>query len=320
MKVSIIGASGSVGCASALSLAEKEYVDELALISRKSSIDKIKGESLDIYDAMAAMGSDISIKSSSDMEIIQESDVVVLTAGVPRKNNVTRMELAKTNAKIITNYSQEIYKYSPDSVVLVVTNPVDVMTYVALKKSDLSKNQVFGLGNHLDSLRMRKYIAKHFKVHVNEIHTRVIGQHGVHMVPLMSLTAIGGIPIKDFMKYNYIPEVDEFDVEGTIKKVISSGGDIIGCKGATEYGPAYAISDVVKTVLRDEKKIFTVSTYLDDEIPGINDVCLGMPAIIGKNGVENVIPIRMAEEEMDEFLRAYRFVKENSIKVINDLG
>jgi malate dehydrogenase len=319
MKVSIIGASGNVGSASAFSLAEKEYVDELVLISRESSIEKIEGESLDIYDAMAAMGTDISIETSSNMELIHDSDVIVLTAGLARKGKIERMELAKDNAGIVADYSQEIYKHSPDSVVLVVTNPVDVMTYVALKKSGLSKYRVFGLGNHLDSLRMRNYIAKHFKVHVNEIQTRVIGQHGDYMVPVMSLSSIGGIPIKHFIKYDYIPDASGFDVESTIKKVIHAGSAIIGNKGATEYGPAFAISDVVKTVLKDEKKIFTVSAYLDDEINGINDVCLGMPAIIGKNGLENIIPIRMDEEEMKRFIKAYRFVKNNTQTIMSYL-
>ena len=319
MKVSIIGASGNVGSESAFSLAEKEYVDELVLISRESSIEKIKGESLDIYDALAAMGTDLSIETSSKMEQIEDSDVIVLTAGVARKEKIERMKLAKDNAGIVADYSQEIFKYSPDSVVLVVTNPVDVMNYVALKKSGLSKYRVFGLGNHLDSLRMRNFIAKHFKVHVNEIHTRVIGQHGVHMVPLMSLTAIGGIPIKDFIQYEYIPDASDFDVESTIKKVISAGSEIIGRKGATEYGPAFAISDVVKTILKDEKKIFTVSAYLEDEIDGVNDVCLGIPAIIGKNGIENFIPIRMDEEEMKRFIKAYNFVKENTDTIMKYL-
>jgi malate dehydrogenase len=319
MKVSIIGASGNVGSASAFSLAEKEYVDELVLISRYSSIDKIEGESLDIYDALAAMGTDLSIETSNEMEQIEDSDVIVLTAGVARKERIERMKLAKDNAGIVADYSQEIFKYSPDSVVLVVTNPVDVMNYVALKKSGLSKYRVFGLGNHLDSLRMRNYIAKHFKVHVNEIHTRVIGQHGDHMVPLMSLTAIGGIPIKDFIEYEYIPDASDFKVDNTIKKVISAGSEIIGRKGATEYGPAFAISDLVKTILKDEKKIFTVSAYLEDEIEGVNDVCLGIPAVIGKNGIENIIPIRMDEEEMKRFIAAYNFVKENTETIMEYL-
>jgi malate dehydrogenase len=319
MKVSIIGASGNVGSASAFSLAEKEYVDELVLISRHSSIDKIEGESLDIYDALAAMGTDLSIETSNEMEQIEDSDVIVLTAGVARKERIERMKLAKDNAGIVADYSQEIFKYSPDSVVLVVTNPVDVMNYVALKKSGLSKYRVFGLGNHLDSLRMRNYIAKHFKVHVNEIHTRVIGQHGDHMVPLMSLTAIGGIPIKDFIEYEYIPDASDFKVDNTIKKVISAGSEIIGRKGATEYGPAFAISDLVKTILKDEKKIFTVSAYLEDEIEGVNDVCLGIPAVIGKNGIENIIPIRMDEEEMKRFIAAYNFVKENTETIMEYL-
>lgn len=319
MKVSIIGASGSIGSTTAFSLAEKGYIDELVLISRESSLKKIKGESLDIYDALAAMGSDISIEISSDMELIQDSDVVILTAGHPREKNITRMELANINSRIVSNYSQEIYRHSPDSIVLVVTNPVDVMTYVAFKKSGLSKNRVFGLGNHLDSLRMKTYMAKHFNVHVNEIHTRVIGQHGIHMVPLMSLTAIGGIPIKDFIKYEYIRGVSDFNVEDTIKKVISAGSEIIGSKGSTEYGPALSISNVVKAVLKDEKKIFTVSTYLEGEIDGVNDVCLGIPAIIGKNGLENIIPIHMDEEEMGRFIKAYEFVKENTENIMEFL-
>ncbi|MBZ2166384.1 malate dehydrogenase [Methanobacterium spitsbergense] len=320
MKVSIIGASGNVGSTSAFLLAEKGYVDDLVLISREQSIKKIKGESLDIYDAMAAMGSDLSIKTSSDIEIIQDSDVIVLTAGISRNPNILRMELAEKNAGIVAKYAKDISKYSPESVVLVVTNPVDVMTYVALKTSDLSKNKVFGLGNHLDSLRLRNYIAKHFKVHINEIHTRVIGQHGVYMVPLMSLTSIGGIPISDFVKYCYFQDDQDFDIEKNIKKVISAGNEIIGSKGATEYGPAYAISDVVKTILKDEKKIFSVSTYLNGEIDGVKDVCLGMPAMIGKEGIEKIIPIRMDDDEKKGFTKAFNFVKENTEDIMRSFN
>lgn len=319
MKVSIIGATGRVGRAAAFCLAEENSVNKLVLIAREESLCKIQGESLDIYDALAAKGIYVSIKTSCDLEDIEGSNVVVITAGASRKPGMEREDLGVKNASIVAEYSKKIAEISPDSIILVISNPVDVMTYVALKASGFKKEKVFGLGNHLDSLRFKNYIAKHFHVHVSEIHTRIIGQHGPHMVPLISSTSIGGIPIEYYSAWDYFTGYQPFDIKSTIEKVKNAGSNIIGKKGATEYGPAFAISNIVTTVLNDENKILTVSAYLDGEIENIEDVCLGVPVKLGIEGIKGILPIKMSEEERISFLKAAEVVKEETNKIIKKI-
>lgn len=313
MKVCVIGASGRVGKTAAFCMAEENLVRNLVLISRKESLAKIEGESLDMYDALAAKNMRISIKASCRMEDLHDSDIVVIAAGIPRKPGMSRLDIAMPNAKIVAEYAQAIAEHSPASIILVITNPVDIMTYVALKASGFDKRKVFGLGNHLDSLRLKNMLAKHFNIHVNEIHTRVIGEHGNHMVPLVSSTSIGGILLKNYSLYNSL------DIESMVKKVINAGGYVINKKGSTEFGPAYAVSNIISTILNDEKKILTVSAYLDGEIEGIKDVCLGVPVKLGINGIERIIPIKMSDNEIKAFTNAAKVVKKNTFKIMESL-
>jgi malate dehydrogenase len=313
VKVSVIGASGRVGRTAAFCLAEENMVSKLVLFAREKSLEKIEGESLDMYDAMAAKEIRIKILSSCEMENLHDSDIVVITAGVPRTAGMSRSDIAIPNAKIVAEYARLVAEYSPNSIILVVTNPVDVMTYVALKASGFDRNKVFGLGNHLDSLRLRNMLAKHFNIHVSEVHTRVIGEHGDHMVPLVSSTSIGGILIKNYALDGTI------DVEGMVKKVIKAGSYVINKKGSTEFGPAYAIANIISTILNDDKKILTVSAYLDGEIEDIKDVCLGVPVKLGINGIERIIPIKMSQNEIDAFKSAAKFVKKETDAVMNSL-
>lgn len=310
MKVSVIGASGRVGKAAAFSLAEENSVNDLVLISRKESIDKVEGEALDMYDALAAKDVNVKITASYDFEDVKDSDVVVLSAGMPRSSGMSRIDVAIPNAKIVAEYSRAIAKFAPNSIILVVTNPVDIMTYIALKASGFDKNKVFGLGNHLDSLRLKNLISQHFNIHVSEIHTRVMGEHGDNMVPIMSSTSIGGILLKYFKGY------DDFDMDRTVEKVKNAGNYVIKKKGATEYGPAFAISNIATIVLNDEKKILTVSAFLDGEIEGVDDVCLGVPVKLGIGGIERIIPIIMTERERKAFIKAAESVKKSTIDVL----
>lgn len=310
MKVSVVGGSGRVGKAAAFCLAEEDLVDEMVLLSREKSLDKIKGESLDMNDALAAKDIQVDIVASCDMEDMHDSKVVVLAAGVPRQNGMSRQDLAGTNAKIVAHYARQIAKYAPDSIILVVTNPVDVMTYITLKESGFSSKKVMGLGNHLDSLRLKNLISKHFDIHVSEIHTRVIGEHGNNMVPLMSSTTIGGIPVKRFRKF------ESFNINQVVEKVKSAGEYVISKKGSTEYGPAFAISNIVNVILKDEKKILTVTSYLNGEIENVHDVCLGVPVKLGLGGVEKIVPIKMSPDEKEAFLEAVKVVKTATHEVI----
>jgi malate dehydrogenase len=223
------------------------------------------------------------------------------------------MDVAVPNAKIVAEYARLVAKHAPESIILVITNPVDIMTYVAYKASGFPRSRVIGLGNHLDSLRLKNLIAKHFNIHVSEIHTRIIGEHGDHMVLLLSSTSIGGILVKDF------PQYQSFDVETIVDKVKNAGSYVINKKGATEYGPAFAISNTVKTIINDEKRILTLTTYLDGEIYGVGDVCLGVPVKLGINGVERIIGVKMNDKELEDFITAAKTVKKAKDEIMATL-
>jgi malate dehydrogenase len=313
LKVSVIGASGRVGRAAAFCLAEEDLVNKLVLISRERSLDQIEGEALDMSDALAAKDIRVSITSSCNWEDTKDSDIVVISAGIPRKADMNRVDVAIPNARIIAHYSKMIAETASESIILVITNPVDIMTYVAYKASGFPRNRVIGLGNHLDSLRLKNLVAEHFNVHVREVHTRIIGEHGDHMVPLLSSSSIGGILMK------YYDEYETFDLERITEKVRSAGTYVIGKKGATEYGPAFAISNIIKTILRDEKKIPTLTTYLNGEIEGVKDVCLGVPVKLGRNGVEQIISLKINNEETEGFLEAAKIVKKTTEEVMASL-
>ncbi|MDO5836255.1 MAG: malate dehydrogenase [Methanobacterium sp.] len=313
MKVSVIGASGRVGKAAAFSLAEESVVSEVVLLSREKSLGQVQGEALDMNDAMAAKDIRVSITPTSNFEDMADSKIVVITAGVPRTPEMTRMDVAVPNAKIVAEYARLVAKYAPESIILVITNPVDIMTYVAYKASGFPRSRVIGLGNHLDSLRLKNLIAKHFNIHVSEIHTRIIGEHGDNMVLLLSSTSIGGILVKDF------PQYQSFDVESIVDKVKNAGSYVINKKGATEYGPAFAISNTVKTIINDEKRILTLTTYLDGEIYGVGDVCLGVPVKLGINGVERIIGVKMSDKELEDFTKAAKTVKKAKDKIMATL-
>ncbi len=279
----------------AFKLARTDVIDEIVLFSREESFNKAKGETYDMYDALSAENVDCDLIPSSNYEDLKDSQVVLITAGVPRKGDMDRLELAGTNARIVREYARQIAIHAPDTIILVATNPVDVMTTIAYKASGFERSRVIGVGNHLDSLRLKTYLSRHFKIHSSEIHTRVIGEHGNHMVPLLSSTTIGGIPLR------------------------YAGKTIIKKKGATEFGPSYAISNLIMTIVRDHHKVLSVSTYLNGEIEGVKGVSLGVPAIISRHGVKMIIKINMHNIEKAEFLAAAKTIREVTNKVEKQL-
>jgi len=312
-KVSIIGSTGIIGKNVAFTLALEDAVDEIVMFSRPESLDKAKGETYDMYDALAANDIDCRLTPSSDFNDIAGSAIVLISAGVPRKKGMKRLDLAVPNAEIVSYYSKKIAEYSPDSIILVATNPVDVMTTVALKASGLKKSKVIGVGNHLDSLRLKNYFSRQIDINSSEVHTRVIGEHGDHMVPLLSSTTIGGIPLKYFVEYVNL------DITGLVERLKRAGNTIISKKGATEYGPAFAISNLMSTILTDSHRVLTVSSYLDAEIERVEDVSLGVPAVITKNGVAMIVPIHMNDIEKKEFLKAAKTVRDVTNEVLTHL-
>lgn len=313
VKVSILGSTGIIGKNVAFTLARADTVDEIVLYARPESVEKARGETFDMYDALAAEDIDCILTPTSDFNDIAGSQIVLITAGIPREEGMNRRDLAIPNAKIVRDYAEQIAVHAPDCIILIATNPVDIMTTVALEYSGFDKNRVIGIGNHLDSLRLKNYFSRFLNINSSEVHTRVIGEHGDHMVPLLSSTTIGGIPLKYFIK-----EVD-VDVKRLIKRLKNAGNTIISKKGATEYGPSYAISNLISTVITDTHKILTVSTYLDGQIENVEGVSLGVPVVLSKKGIAMVVPIHMNDYEKEKFFEASKVVKETTEFVLNEL-
>ena len=309
VKVSILGSTGTIGKNVAFTLAREDTVDEIVMFSRPQSLDKVKGETYDMYDALAARDIDCRLTPTCDFNDIAGSAIVLIAAGIHREKGMKRLDLAVPNAKIVEYYSKQIAKYAPDSIILVATNPVDVMTTIALEASQFDKMKVIGVGNHLDSLRLKNYFSRQININSSEVHTRVVGEHGDNMVPLLSSTTIGGIPLKYFVEYV------KLDINGLVEQLKNAGNTIISKKGATEYGPAFAISNLMSTMITDTHKVLTVSCYLDGEVENVKDVSLGVPAVISKKGIAMIVPIHMNDIEKENFMKAAETVRDATYEV-----
>ncbi|QYZ79418.1 malate dehydrogenase [Methanofollis formosanus] len=293
-KVTIIGATGRLGSFASHPIAGIPHVDEVLLMGRPGRENLLAGLAHDLTDSCAARGIWTEISSSTSEEDCADSDIIVITAGAPRHEGQDRIDLALANARIIRPIAESVGRHAPNAIVLMVSNPVDVMTAVALRYSGMEPKQVFGLGTHLDSMRLKALIADYFHVHVSEVHTRIIGEHGESMVPLWSATTIGGIRISNLPAFSGLP-IDEM-----MQRVKSSGSFIIKNSGATIYGPGDAIATLVQTILGNENRILTVSSYIKSEVHNVGDTCIGVPARVNRRGVSPV-PIRIEESELEAF-------------------
>ncbi len=309
-KVAIVGATGNVGSYAAHAISAIPHVHEIQLYGREGREALLKGIVQDLADSFAARGTDIVMNWTTNLADLAGSDIVVITAGTPRVPGQDRLDLARSNARVIAPVARMIGAVAPDAKILTVTNPVDVMTCIALKSSGMKPNQVFGLGTHLDSMRLKSLIASYFKVHVSEVHTRIIGEHGDSMVPLWSATTIGGIRISNLPEFAHLP------VQDFLTSVKCSGESIIRNKGSTVYGPGEAIASLVKTVLGDENRILTVSAYVKSEVHGIGDICIGVPARINRSGVYP-ITIRIDEPEVIAFRESVEKIRAITRQVLD---
>ena len=312
-KVSILGSTGTIGKNVAFTLARMDTVDEIVMFSRPQSLNRVKGETYDMYDALAARDIDCKLTPTCDFNEIRGSDIVLIAAGIHREPGMNRLDLAIPNAKIVQYYAKKVAEYSPDSIILVATNPVDVMTTIALESSGFDKMRVIGVGNHLDSLRLKNYFSRKVNINSSEVHTRVVGEHGNHMVPLLSSTSIGGIPLK----YFHYPDLN---VRALVKQLKNAGNTIISKKGATEYGPAFAISNLISMMITDSHKVLTVSCYLEGEVEGVENVSLGVPAVTSKKGIAMIVPVHMNDFEKKAFLDAAEVVRDTTDKVKKSLN
>ncbi|HZD42603.1 MAG TPA: malate dehydrogenase [Methanomicrobiales archaeon] len=311
-KVAIIGATGRLGSFAAHAISHIPYVHELMLVGRDGRQSHLEGLARDLMDSFAARGDPTLIRWSCDLKDLQGSDIVICTAGAPRQPGQDRLDLAFENARIVAPTAEVISRVAPDACIFMVTNPVDVLTRVALKYSGMKDNRVFGLGTHLDSMRLKSLIADYFNVHVSEVHTRIIGEHGDSMVPLWSATTIGGIQIANLPAFTQLP------MGRMVETVKNTGELIIKQKGSTIYGPGEAIATLVRTILGDENRILTVSSYIRSEVHNIGDVCIGVPARINREGAFPV-PIRIEGNEVKAFERSVEKIRSITDEILERL-
>ena len=290
-KVSIIGA-GNTGSTLAFVLAQKEIAD-IVMIDRPQSEGFVKGKALDILESGPIFGFDTNVQGSVEIEDIQDSDIVVMTAGIPRKPGMTRDDLVQTNEEIVYQTSLNIAKYAPNATIIVLTNPVDAMTYTALKASGFPKERVIGQSGVLDTARYQSFIADELKVSVKDINGLVLGGHGDTMVPLVESTQVNGVPVKDL--------IAEDVLERIVNRTRKGGAEIVELlgKGSAYYAPATAIYEMIEAILKDQKRLLPSIAYLEGEY-GFSDICLGVPTILSKNGIEKIVEVNLNEREQEQ--------------------
>jgi len=301
--ISIIGA-GKVGSSAAFNII-RFRISDVVLVDIVENL--AKGEALDMMQAAPAIEFDGTIRGTSDYSEMEGSELVIVTAGLSRQPGMSRIDLAAKNAKIVKSIVKEVVKYAPDCKLMVVSNPVDVMTYVAYKESGFERNRVFGMGNILDTLRFRSYIATELGVSREDTRALVIGEHGDSMVPLVNYACVSGIPIASLLKKEQIERI--------VDLTRSSGLDVIKLKGGTVYAPAAVIAIMADAVLRGRNRVMSVSTYLQGEY-GFSDVSVGVPCVLGKNGVERVLELKLDLEAKEAFEKSVKTIKDaiNAVK------
>jgi len=299
MKVAIIGA-GNVGSLTAMRLAQ-EGLDEVLLIDIAKGL--AKGKSLDLEDARDIVKQNYRVTGSDDMSAVKGSDIIVITAGLPRKPGMTREELLSKNASIIKDVCANIKKYAPSSIVIVVTNPLDLMTRYALDVLKFSPERVFGMGISLDAARFANLISAELKVSPVDIDACVIGSHGEGMLPLSRFTNIKGVCLEEFIGAEKISEL--------VKRTVNRGAEIVSLlgSGSAFFAPSAAIAAMVKFIAKDEKRTIGASVYAKGEY-GLNGVCIGLPCRLGRKGIEEIIELELNKEEKKALLEAAERLKE----------
>jgi malate dehydrogenase len=278
-----------VGSSAALKMAQKELgdivlVDVVEFVAEGKALDMAESSPLDGFD-VALVG------KTNDYSVIKDSDVVVITAGVPRKPGMTRMDLLMTNAGIVETISNHIRELAPNSIVIVVTNPLDVMTYVAWKVTGFPRERVMGQAGVLDSIRMRYFVAQELGVSVKDVQAMVLGSHGDQMLPLPRYTTVSGVPITELLPPETIERIND--------RTRKAGTEIVNLlkTGSAYYAPGAAVAEMVEAIVRDKKRLMPCSVLLKGEY-GLNDVFIGVPVILGKNGVERIVELKLTEEEL----------------------
>lgn len=300
MKVTVVGA-GNVGATCADVLAYREIVNEIVLLDIKEGF--AEGKALDIWQKAPINNYDSrTTGATNDYSKTANSDVVVITSGLPRKPGMTRDDLISTNAGIVQSVTEQIVKYSPNTIIIIVSNPLDVMTYCAHITSKFPRQRLMGMAGVLDTARYRAFLAEEINCSPKEIQAMLLGGHGDTMVPLPRYTTVGGIPVTEL--------VAKDKLDAIIERTKNGGGELVKLMGTSAwYAPGSAAAQMVESIVKDQKRILPVCIKLEGEY-GIDDCYLGVPVVLGKNGIERVIELKLNKEESDALQVSRKHVKE----------
>lgn len=309
MKVTVVGA-GNVGATCADVLARKEVANEIVLLDIKEGF--AEGKALDIWETSPILSFDSRVTgSTNDYTKTANSDVVVITSGLPRKPGMSRDDLIATNAGIVKMVTENVIKHSPNAIIVIVSNPLDVMTYCAYLTAKIDSSRVFGMAGVLDTARYRSFLALELNVSPKDIQAVLMGGHGDTMVPLPRYTTVGGIPVTELI------EKDKLDA--IIERTKTGGGEIVKLLGTSAwYAPGAAAAQMVEAIVRDQKRVFPVCTWLQGEY-GMNDIYLGVPVILGKNGIEKIIELQLNDEEKALLNESAEHVRQ-VMRVLDDMN
>lgn len=299
-KISVIG-SGFTGATAAFLLAQKELGD-VVLVDIPNMEDPAKGKALDMAEAGPVLGFDARIKGTANYEDTQDSDLVIITAGIARKPGMSRDDLVQTNQKVMKSVTSDIMKYSPQTTIIVLTNPVDAMTYTVYKASGLPKERVIGQSGVLDTARFRTFVAEELDVSVKDVTGFVLGGHGDDMVPLVRYSYAGGVPLESLIAKDRLEEI--------VARTRKGGAEIVNLlgNGSAYYAPAASLVEMAEAIIKDQRRIMPTIAYLEGEY-GMEGIYLGVPTILGAGGIEKIIEIDLNEEERELLNQSAESVK-----------
>lgn len=287
-KISIIGA-GNTGATLAFIVAQHELAD-VVLIDRPYNEGQVKDKALDIFESSPVYGFDAKVTGSVNYADTADSDIVVITAGSPRKPGMSRDDLVQINEKVMFDVTKEIVKYSPDCKIIVLTNPVDAMTYSVLKASGFPKERVIGQSGVLDTARYQSFIAEALNVSIKDIRGLVLGGHGDTMVPLVNSTNVNGVPLHQLLNHTQIEQIVERTRKGGAEIVALLGN------GSAYYAPASAVFEMIEAILKDQHRLLPSIALLEGEY-GFSDICLGVPTVLSEKGIENIVELALSDNE-----------------------
>lgn len=294
MKITVVGAGGNVGATVSLTIAQRDFASEVVLVDlERKENDKTfypsKGRGLDQWQTAPIHGFDTRLKGTTDYADTKNSDICVITAGIPRRPGMSRDDLLSINAKIVESVTKELIKYSPDTIIIVVSNPLDLMTHVAWKASGLPKEKVMGMAGILDTARYRAFLAEALDVSPKDIQAVILGGHGDTMVPLPRYTTVAGIPVTQL--------IDKATLDAIIERAKVGGGELVGLMGTSAwYAPGAAAAQMVEAIALNQNRIFPCAVQLSGEY-GISDLFVGVPVKLGKGGIKQIIEIELDANE-----------------------